>query len=136
MWQKREQRRRHRVEAGTSAVTAAEEQLRGHTMRRTRWKEQRRINGKVQFVTVALMAAIFLVCLASAPLLIDAQLAWSPIQVDSESKWMINIFPAGLPLIGDREERGRFPPHCVPGLMGSAAIFQMRIIYIGKQPTE
>lgn len=64
---------------------------------RTRWKLLlQRPNGKVQFVTVALMAAIFILCLASAPILIDAQLAWSPIQVDSESKWSINIIPSSL----------------------------------------
>lgn len=86
-------------------VTTATATESSHTLR-TRWKvrhRQRRQqqhqeqkqkwpsllllrNGKVQFVTVALMAAIFLLCLARAPLLIDAQLAWSPIQVDSESK--------------------------------------------------
>lgn len=82
--------RPHRGRGRHSGVAASAE---SHALR-TRWKGRRwwRLpNGKVQFVTVALMAAISLLCLASAPLLIDAQLAWSPIQVDSESKWMINI---------------------------------------------
>lgn len=53
---------------------------------RTRLKVRRR-NGKVQSATVALMAAtLLLLCVCLAPVLIDAQLAWSPIQVDSESK--------------------------------------------------
>lgn len=99
MWREQELQPMSSSSSSSSLPSRGASAAESHTLR-TRWKvvEQqkhhhrwRRPNGKVQFVTVALMAAIFLLCLPSAPLLIDAQLAWSPIQVDSESKWMINI---------------------------------------------
>lgn len=94
---------RHKERAASAAAAA---HVNRNVLKRRRHKNDRRRQqrrrcetvNKLQLIAVLSLAAILS---TSVPLSVHAQLAWSPIQVDSESEYLVPSDSSSVSIIGE-----------------------------------